>query len=257
MLTAYLQEESVELKNSRKRKAVIVCPGGGYAFCSDREAEVIALNFMAKGIQGFVLDYSVATAVFPSALTELAAAVATVRTHADAWNVDKDQIFVCGFSAGGHLAASIGTLWQEDFLKEQLREQFGEDNTLWKPNGMILSYPVITLGAFTHEGSRNNLLRGQMTEEMIEKLSLENRVTEHTPPAFLWHTVADNAVPVENSLQFAMALQRQGISYEMHLFEKGCHGLALCNSETEASPETLVPDNECWFDMAVRWLKRQ
>lgn len=256
-LVAYLQEESAELLISKKREAVIVCPGGAYRMRSDREAEVVALSFMAEGKQAFVLNYSVAPAAFPCALTELAAAVALVRSHAEEWNVDRDRIYVCGFSAGGHLAASLGVFWQESFLRELLKDSFGADNGLWKPNGLILCYPVITMGSFTHEESRELLMGGQVTEEMIEKLSLENRVTKDVPAVFLWHTVEDGSVPVENTLRFAMALQRCKIPYEMHIFQKGAHGLGLCSEVSAGDASQIMPDNACWFDLAVRWMRKQ
>lgn len=256
-MTAYLQEETEELNMSHRRPAVIVCPGGAYRFRSDREAEVIALTFLAKGTQAFVLNYSVAPAKFPCALTELAAAVATVRTHAEEWNIDPEKIFVCGFSAGGHLTASLGTMWQEEFLKENLQNDFGSDNLLWKPNGLILCYPVITMGKYTHEESRDLLLGENASEERIREISLENRVTENVPPVFIWHTVEDNAVPVENTLQFVTALQREKVPYEMHVFEKGEHGLSLCNEVTESKKEQIVPDNAVWVDMVLHWMKRR
>lgn len=256
-MTAYLQEESEELRMSHARPAMIVCPGGAYRFRSDREAEVIALTFMAKGCQAFVLNYSVAPAKFPCALTELAAAVATVRTHAEEWNIDPEKIFVCGFSAGGHLTASLGTMWQEDFLREILQKEFGTDNQLWKPSGIILSYPVITMGKYTHEESRDLLLGENASEERIREISLENRVTENVPSVFIWHTRADDAVPVENTLQFAVELQKAKVPYELHIFENGEHGLSLCNEVTENRKEQVMPDNAVWVDMALRWLKRR
>lgn len=256
-LTAYLQEESEEIKMSHLRPAVIVCPGGAYRFRSDREAEVIALTFLAKGCQSFVMNYSVAPAKFPCALTELAAAVATVRTHAEEWKIDPNKIYVCGFSAGGHLTASLGTLWQEDFLKELLKDSFGAENSLWKPNGLILCYPVITMGKYTHEESRDLLLGENAPEEKIQALSLENRVTDSVPPVFIWHTSEDEAVPVENTLQFVTALQKAKVPYEMHVFEKGEHGLALCDEVTESLPSQVVPDNAGWVDMVLRWMKRR
>lgn len=256
-MTAYLQEETEEIKISHSRDAVIVCPGGAYKFRSDREAEVIALSFLAKGKQAFVLNYSVAPAKFPCALVELAAAVATVRTYAAEWNINAERIFVCGFSAGGHLTASLGTMWQEPFLQEALKESFGSDNELWKPSGLVLCYPVITMGKYTHEESRDLLLGENASEYMIQNISLENRVTSKVPPVFIWHTMEDEAVPVENTLQFVTALQKEKVPYEMHVFEKGEHGIALCNEVTEDRVEQVVPDNEAWIDMSLRWMKRR
>ncbi len=251
-MTLYLPENSKEIDINRKRPTVVICPGGGYGMTSDREAEPIALKFLSEDCNTVVVRYSVAPARFPTQLLELAFAVAKVRENAEEWNVDVDKIFVMGFSAGGHLAASYSTLWNKDFIKEY----FGFENGEHKPNGMILCYPVITSGEKAHRGSFDNLL-GEKKDDpaMLELVSAEKQVNEDTPPAFIWHTFEDEVVPVENSLLMASALAEKKITSELHIFPHGWHGLSLCNDTVYGEYTGFFPETRCWVDMAVRWLK--
>ena len=254
ILWAYLLDCSPEMPSVQTRPAVIICPGGGYFFKSDRESEPIAMRFLAEGIHAFVLQYSVAPSRYPSAVLELAAAVRLVRENADQFHLYPDQIYIAGFSAGGHLCATLGTLWNEPIFQLGLHSDHPRS---WRPDGMILSYPVITMGQFTHQGSRDCLLGEDVTQEKIDALSLETRVNRDTPPAFLWHTCEDDAVPVENTLLFALALRKNGIPLELHLYEKGIHGLSLCNDVTAQNRLLLAPDNANWMEMAIRWINRR
>ncbi|MDD3212063.1 MAG: alpha/beta hydrolase [Eubacteriales bacterium] len=253
MLYAYLLDESPELPGNAVRPVVIICPGGGYRFKSDREAEPIAMRLLAAGIHAFVLQYSVAPSRYPSAALELAAAVRLVRRNADEFSVDANQISVMGFSAGGHLCATLGTLWDEPVFSHLFGTEQGKD---WRPDGMLLCYPVITMGEYTHEGSRDNLLGMNASRTMVDALSLEKRVSPMTPPVFLWHTVDDETVLVENSMLFAAALRKVGIPFEMHLYENGTHGLSLCDETTAEDENQLSPDNAGWMELAIRWIKR-
>lgn len=249
-LNTYLISHSDSIK-TETRPLIILCPGGGYWFTSEREGEMLALQFVAAGFHAAILWYSVKPATFPTALLELAKSVELVRKHAKEWYVDPDKIVVEGCSAGGHLAASYGVFWHEDFVSNKL--QVSKD--ILKPNGMILSYPVITSGEFAHRGSFNNLLRDQYTEEMLEKTSLEKQVNEYVPRAFIWHTYEDTVVPVENSLLFATELRRHHIPVEFHLFERGCHGLSLANELTDnPQGERIQRECECWITMAIAWM---
>jgi len=254
-LTVYLPDNSPEIDINRKRPMVIVCPGGAYALTSDREAEPIALKYLSAGIAAAVLRYSVGTAKYPAPQLELAKAVAMVRENAETWNIDSNKIIVSGFSAGGHLAASYSTLWNRAFITEY----FGYHNQENKPNGMILSYPVITSGPKAHRGSFEFLLGDKKNDpELLEMLSVEKQVTADTPPAFIWHTCDDQAVPVENSLMLASAMVEAGINVELHIFPKGVHGLSLANRETssdEAASFFVVPECQVWIDMAIRWVE--
>ena len=251
-LIVYAPDNHPEVEKMRTRPAVVLCAGGAYAFRSFREAEPIALQLMAADVCVFMLEYAVAPARYPTALTQLAAAVQYVRNHAQRYHVKPDKVAVMGFSAGGHLAASLGVRWHEAFLAEMLKAQPRE----LRPDGMILCYPVITGGAFTHAGSMKNLT-GEEDPSKWECQSLENLVDEQTPPVFLWHTYSDPAVPVENSMGFFCALRRHGVNAELHIYPKGAHGLSLCNHLTAGpgNPGAVEPVAENWLCMAIRWLK--
>lgn len=260
-LITYIQDDS-DAMAIRKRPLVLLCPGGGYTRTSDREAESMALQFLAMGYHAAVLRYSCAPAKFPTALLELASAMVLIRGNAEGWHVDADKIIVQGCSAGGHLAASLGMFWDEDFLAEGIGLE-GSDHELLRPNGMILCYPVITSGEFAHRGSFDNLVGtleeaadNQQVKELLEKTSLEKQVSSKTPKAFIWHTFADQAVPVENSLLLVSALRKQGISTEFHMYPKGEHGLALANHLTETGDGRALQE-ECssWVGLAHTWMK--
>lgn len=262
VLTAYLLEP-VSTAPDRQRPAVIVVPGGGYWNRSDREKEPIAMQFLAMGCHAMILDYSVAPHRFPVSLQELALAVATVREHAQEWHVNPDGILVCGFSAGGHLTCSIGTFWNDAISYAPI----GKSPQQVKPNGLILCYPVITSGEFRHPGSMNKLLGedvvaaaeeagAPLAKELLEKVSLELQVTADMPPVFLWHTLTDDNVPVENSLLLASAMRRHGVNFELHIFPSGGHGLALATEETGGSQERLVePCCQTWISLVQSWIE--
>ncbi len=246
-LHTYIREKSPEMPLP-PRPAIVICPGGAYAFTSDREAEPIALRFLDLGFQTFVLRYSVApNTAFPGALLELAASVALVRDHAEEWSIDPNKIFVCGFSAGGHLAASLGVFWDREFVAPSL----GRAAADVRPNGMILGYPVISATQFIDTESIENVLRGNDTEKTRALVSTENQVTANTPPAFIWHTAADDNVPVGNSLMFAAALRENGVPFALHITPDGRHGLSLAQTETGMVEEQL---ND-WPAWCAAWIR--
>ena len=240
--TDLLDNSAVE--PDRKRPLVLICPGGGYLHRVPHEGEPIALRLLASGIQAVIVHYSCQPAVWPTALNEIGEAMAYCRAHAEDWHADPRKMAIMGFSAGGHAAASLGTCWHT--------LEYGES---CRPDAMILSYPVITSGEYRHNNSFLRLL-GDNYDRQLEEVSLENRVSDKTPPAFLWHTWEDEIVPVENSLLMAWALRRSGIPCEMHIYQKGPHGTALCNEEThKGEPRRVLPHGQNWIEMAVRWLK--
>lgn len=253
-LVTYIQDDSDKMAIDT-RPLVLICPGGGYGYTSDREAEPIALSFLAMGYHAAILRYSCAPAKYPTALLELATSILMIRRHAKGWHVDPDRIVVEGGSAGGHLAACLGMFWDEDFLAEKLGLSAAEHELL-KPNGMILCYPVITSGEFAHRGSFQNLL-GEREAELGAKLSLENQVTEKTPQAFIWGTFMDGSVPMENSLLLVSAMRKANIPVEYHLFPRGGHGLALANKLTETSDGRHIQE-ECavWVPLAHTWMEK-
>lgn len=252
-IRTYIIEDSQEFK-IKKRPVVIVCPGGGYCYLSDREGEMLALQYNAMGCHAAVLKYSVAPAVYPAALLEMAATVVLLREKAGEWHIDPDKIIVEGSSAGGHLAASYGMFWKED-LPAQKPELDGPGRELLRPNGMILNYPVITSGEFAHRDSFLNLLGGRY-EELKDKMSLETQVNEDTPPAFIWHTFEDGCVPVENSLLLVSALRKAGIPTEFHMYPRGGHGLSLANELTVTPAGTEIePCCQSWIALVRTWIQ--
>lgn len=242
-----------------RRPAVVIFPGGGYEFCSQREAEPVALALAARGYQCFVVWYSVSGPRFPQQLLEAAAAVATVRRHAEEWNVDPERVYVMGFSAGGHLAGSVSTLFNEDVVLNTLSLQREQA----RPDKAVLCYPVITMTELTHEGSAQNLLGPNRNDAvLIEKTSLCRQVTDRTPPMFLWTTYEDGAVPCENSMMMASALRQQHIPFELHIYAEGDHGMSLCNAQVY-STEDMQRENPVrpriarWLDDADAWLQNR
>lgn len=253
LLTVYLLD-SISVAPGRLRPMVIVVPGGGYSRCSDRESEPVAMKYLAMGYDACILNYSVSPNRYPTALRELALAVAVIRGHAAEWRIKSDGIFVCGFSAGGHLACSLGTFWDQ----QEVYEPIGCRPEEVRPDGLILCYPVITSGEFCHAGSFVELLGEAADEKLRSRVSLENQISSRMPPVFLWHTVTDQSVPVENSLLLAAALQRARVSFEMHLYPSGCHGLALASEETGGSEERLVePCCQTWISLVQSWIENR
>lgn len=238
----------------RGRGAVIVIPGGGYDYCSEREAETVGYRFAAAGYAAFVLRYSVVNKKFPTALLECAAAVRYVRENAEQLDIAPDKIFVLGFSAGGHLAASMANLWSSSKLSDAL----GCDSEMLRVNGSILCYPVILSDPkLTHEGSIANLLQHKDDPELREYLSMDKRVNADTPPTFIWHCADDGCVPVENSLYYSAALSKNNISFEMHVYPYGGHGLSLCDKSTATGEWHIQPAAATWVDHCLRWLNER
>ena len=253
-LITYFQENSPEMGADRKRPVVLICPGGGYHFRSDREAEPVALRMCGMGFHACVLRYSIAPETFPTALWELAASVSWLREHAQEYHFDEKKIVVCGFSAGAHLAGSLGVFWNREFLSELT----GLPKEQMRPDRLILSYPVITSGKYAHMGSFENLLgKDSDDEQKREFVSLEKQVTADMPRTFLWHTFADDAVPVENSLLLAQAMREAGVSFELHIFPDGVHGLSLADAETDnGTGVQIVPECAVWPSLAADWIRR-
>jgi acetyl esterase/lipase len=232
----------------------LICPGGGYEHVSPREGEPIAFNFLTAGTHAAVLWYDISKdgVEYPQELRELVWAVSYIREHADEYDIDKDRIIVAGFSAGAHLAASLGCFWD----KEWLEKETDIDKKLYKPNGLILAYPVITSGEFAHRGSFVNLMGSKATDELSALLSLENQVTDKCPPVFMWHTFEDMAVPLENSIMFAQALRKAGVNFEYHVFPHGGHGYSLATKETSCNGKNEIdPQCEQWMELCKNWIK--
>ena len=211
------------------RPALVVVPGGGYRYTSEREAAPIASEFFARGFQSFVLYYTTAGEggePYPEQLLELASAVDYIKKHAKELHVNPDEVFAVGFSAGGHLAGNLAV------EHHAMTEKFGVTLDC-KPTAVGLSYPVISQ-KYGHIGSYENLFWGYTEEakqELAKAFPLDEMVNEQTSPAFIWATANDGVVPAENALQYALALAKQKIPYELHVYPNGPHGLSTCRLE--------------------------
>lgn len=239
------------LETEETLPVVVICPGGGYRWRSPREGEPIARAFNQEGFHAVVVEYNLeAEEVGDGPLLDLSWAVAELRSHAQELKIIPDKITVCGFSAGGHLAASLGVFWNDEtrFPDETVRQAH-------KPNAMILNYPVITSGEYAHKGSFERLCRDGNEQY---KYSLENYVTSDTPPCFIWHTVTDPAVPVQNTLLFVEQLIANQIPVEVMLFPEGGHGLSLATPEVSDIEGGRYPDPHVarWFGQCADWLKQ-
>ena len=248
-LDIYLPYDSMARKD-RKRPCLLICPGGGYGACSLRESEPIALEFLPEGFNVFVLTYTCAPAKFPTQIREAAAAMELIYKNADEWHCDISKVSIMGFSAGGHLAAHYSTM----FDCKEVREVFSESKA---PNASVLCYPVITaLEGKCHQLSFERLAgHYPLTEEELNYFCCDRCVDEKTPPAFIWHTFEDGAVPVVNSLLYAAALEKYKIPFELQIYPKGAHGLATCNYETIPDMTEVIAYNNKWLGQVKGWLK--
>lgn len=284
-LTTFVLEnhESVDIR--RKRPFILICPGGGYEHHSVREAEPIALAMNNSGYHAGILHYSLAPMDFPASFLDGVEALKLIREKADLWNIDSDKIVVMGFSAGGHLAASLGCWWDSPLLENF--SQYKPEEI--KPNALCLCYPVILGNEFSHNSSIKNVIGGILEKpELLKKVisswdfekflslkkekleascalekkimqsfvSLENHISKSFPPTFIWHTFEDSTVPVENSLILGKILAEEKVPSELHIFTKGEHGLALATEETSL-PNGKYFQMECaiWVNLFNQWLK--
>ncbi|MFL6277030.1 MAG: alpha/beta hydrolase [Blastocatellia bacterium] len=223
--------------------AVIVCPGGGYQMLADHEGRPVAEWLNSLGIAAFVLKYRIAPRYHhPAPMLDAQRAMRLVRARAGEWGIDSRRIGILGFSAGGHLASTAATHF--DAGKPDARDTIERVSS--RPDLVILVYPVITMREQTHAGSKRNLLGPQPDPQLVALMSNDEQVSKDTPPAFLIHTVNDEAVPVENSLLFAAALRRAGVPYEMHLYERGPHGFGLAPND---------PILSSWPARCADWLR--
>lgn len=252
-LYTYFLDSSIEMRPNEKRPVILMCPGGGYEMTSDREAEPMAMRFLAMGYHVAILRYSVSPARYPVALQQVAESVLYLKNHAEEYHIDPEKIVVQGCSAGGHLAANYGVAWNSPFLTKLMGMEKNPEQL--RVASLLLCYPVITSGEKSHEGSFRNLL-GDQYEEKKAELSLENQVTSDTPPTFLWHTATDDTVPVENSLYFFQSCLQQGVSAELHIYPVGGHGLSLANEETcRANGIGVQKECQSWINLAQTWLE--
>ena len=245
------------LKSEAPRPAVLVLPGSGYAKCSPREAEALALGFNAAGFHAFVLWYTCFPGRHPLPVLDCNRAITIIKENAAEWHLDVNNLAMMGFSAGGHLALSQALFHKMDFANAP-----GVNPSLCGIKALMLCYPVICSGEFAHNGSFVNLLGNNPDPDTLEMLSLEKQIIKQKeislPPVFLWHTYTDQSVPVENSLLLALSLRKRGIPLELHIFPEGKHGLSLANEETMwGDPANLNPHAAQWFGLCLNWLNLQ
>ncbi len=229
--------------------AMVICPGGGYGHLADHEGSVYARWLAKNGVAGFVLKYRLGGAggyQHPAMLDDATRALRVVRSRAVEWNLDAKRIGIMGSSAGGHLAASLLTHWDEGKADAvDPVERVG-----CRPDLGILCYAVISMGPLTHGGSKRNLLGDAPSAELVEQMSNELQVNAKTPPTFLWSTGDDTVVKVENSMAFAAALSKSKVPFELHVFQSGPHGLGLGTKKADLS-DPLLP----WTTNCLSWLK--
>ena len=228
--------------------AIVICPGGGYGGLASHEGSTYAQFLQQHGINAFVLKYRLGSAGYrhPIMLGDAARAIRTVRTNAKKWKIDPEKIGIMGSSAGGHLASTMIT----HFDKGNPNASDPVDRASSRPNVGILCYPVITMGEFTHQGSKRNLLGKNPSKELTDLLSSEKQVRKDTPPTFVWHTAEDRPVPVENSMLFASALRKAAVPFALHIYQKGRHGIGLADKPPF---KNVHP----WANDLVFWLKEQ
>lgn len=284
-LTSYIVDDSPELLDGKPRPAILVCPGGGYFICTDREAEPIALRFAAMGYHAFVLRYSVYSegrrefpklgqqltpkvwVQYPAPILEIGRSMRLIREHAGEWLVDVDRIALCGFSAGAHNAAMFATKWHTPMVTDVL----GGASDEYRPAALILGYAATdyvymneTINAKSAMeaaffGGTNMAYLGTERPDraLLFEVSPARNVTEHMPPTYIWATATDTLVPVQHSIRMAHALADRGIPFEMHIFENGPHGLSLANQATAAAKSEVMPDVAKWVGLAEEWLYKR
>jgi acetyl esterase/lipase len=230
----------------RNGATILILPGGGYANLAAHEGEGYAEWFVAHGFTAYVLKYRLGSHGYrhPTMLNDAARALRLVRGFARRDGLDPERIGVIGSSAGGHLAATLATRFE--LAHADVTDPIDQESA--RPDLAILCYPVVTLLEFAHAGSRRNLLGDTPPVDLVRLLSAELQVTPATPPCFIWHTVEDRGVPVENALLFATALRRAGVPFALHVYETGAHGLGLGRPGRPAPP---------WAEQLLYWLKER
>lgn len=248
ILTCWLPELRAEVYEKRILPAVLIIPGGGYAMTSAREKESVALGFTARGFAAFVLEYSVAPAVFPTALREASMAMAYIRKNAEEFGIDPGKVAAMGFSAGGHLCGTLGMLYDSP----DVADIAGAESI--RPDALGLCYPVAVSWGRTHKGSFQNLT-GSDDPAVWQKYSLDTLVREDMPPVFLWTTRDDQTVPCRNSLVLAQALEEKGVEFVLHVYRQGRHGLGVANALVY--PASQIPPNSWdvpgWLEALARF----
>ena len=276
-LTAYLADDYTVIGEKERRPAVLICPGGAFLNLAEREGEPVALAFLNQGIQAFVLHYTLGDPergvadILRLALNDYARAVRWIREQAEEWNIDVERLFIMGFSAGAYLTAMFGNRWQEKWLAEIAGVTGKASNGLIR--AAILCYPMCDLGIMGEFLAREDCIpdvkalfeqanvalcgEAHPSREKMVRYSPISYVHGNTPATFIWHTEDDELVPVANSLAYAAELSRNGVPFELHVFDGGVHGLALATSQTAAKPEESNEHCAAWFEIMIKWLRER
>lgn len=283
-LTTYVLDDSVEITRGKTRPAVLICPGGGYLNCSDREAEPVALKFATMGYHAFVLRYSVyqegkggipdmtkpmepkTHCVHPNPMREIGKAMLMIREHATEWLLDTERIAICGFSAGAHNCAMYAVNWNQPIMVDL----FGVEQAALRPAAVILGYPLTdycymkaTMGndpianGFFAISNTAFLGSPDVSDELLKEISPVYHVTPDTPPMFIWSTAADELVPIQHSIRMTHALADCKIPFELHIFENGGHGLSLADQTTAEAQSQINEDVQQWIALADKWLQKR
>lgn len=249
-LTCYVPSTIERNIYNKSKPAVLILPGGGYVFTYEGEGEPIALRLISQGIAAFVLNYSVKPNLFPQSLAEALTAIKFIRDNSDCFGINPNNISVMGFSAGGHLAGCTGTLWEHASLDPFI----DNDRSQYRPDKLILSYPVLKSTGRHHDGSFRSILGEFYNEESLHVVDLPKQVKDNTPPSFIWHTFEDNGVPVDSSIEFGKALLDKNILFEMHIYPHGGHGLCLDDHTTWDVKFGKRSEVSQWIDDAIRFI---
>ncbi|MEI4780747.1 alpha/beta hydrolase [Streptococcus pasteurianus] len=268
----YFQEPSSEIDLNRIYPTIVICPGGAYFWTSFREDDSVALSFLAEGFHVVVVHYATEglkkmagdtievlpqhpVSAFPNPLVSLAKAVAFLKENAEEYHVDLDYVVVGGFSAGGNVAGQLGTLWHEDWLQALV----GKDKEYYRPTHLLLAYAAFDVAPNVKEGEFNKVAfaatgEAYPSQELLDQLNPIKHVTHQTPPSFVWHTKEDVLVPATNALSFCQELAKADVDYELHLFNKGKHGLVLGDLRTGYKSSNQNAQVYKWVDLFLEWL---
>lgn len=248
-LTALAPSPCREVKK-KLRPAMLVIPGGAYTHVAELEGEPVAVAFLKEGYATFLLDYEVNT-VYPAPLLQAAMAMRYIRENAEKYGIDPHRVCVLGFSAGGHLAGLLSTMYD----RSEVVNALGKVGIEIRPDATVYAYAVVSTEAGVGHSETVETITGG-DQNLLSLLSVDKAVHKNTPPAFIWHTRNDNSVPVENAYRLAKAYEQQGILYELHVFANGPHGLSLSNMETgdSSDPETIQPSVRVWVSLAQTFL---
>ncbi len=284
-LTAYILEDSFELLNGKTRPGILICPGGGYLSCTDREAEPVAIRFASMGYHAFVLRYSTygegktglpdlskplpvkMSCQYPNPMLEIAASMLILHERAENWHLDPEKIVVCGFSAGAHNAAMFATNWHADLISDH----FHEEKEKFRPAAAIFGYMLsdyLYMKEVTQAGDPKDAMFHAISntaflgsshpdDDILKKVSPARNVTENMPATFLWATAADEQVPVQNTIRMAHALADHKIPFELHIFEEGPHALSLADQSSAQARSQIYPDAAKWTELAGCWLQKR